>query len=193
MEDRGNNMNDDSNLFFDKKRNSFDLPINYFSEFENRLGLKISLNEELKSYPMLSSIRKENIYSIPDNYFDNLLQNIKSNIHYTKEIELSFFDMIIKVLFGKQVAFAFGLFFVIGLSIYFFKSPKTNINYSECKTLACLEKNEILNNNQFITNFDDDELIDLVDLQQLNENIDVSADHIDNSNMASDTTEKEHF
>jgi hypothetical protein len=41
----------------------------------------------------------------------------------------------------------------------------------DCKTLACLERNEILNNTKEITNFDEDQLMDLVDVNSLNQQL----------------------
>lgn len=37
--------------------------------------------------------------------------------------------------------------------------------------MACLERNEILNNNNVISNFDEEQLIDLVDVNSLNKQL----------------------
>ena len=46
----------------------------------------------------------------------------------------------------------------------------------DCKTLACLERQEILNNNKVISNFDEDQLMDLVDVKSLDKQLNSKKD-----------------
>ena len=55
--------------------------------------------------------------------------------------------------------------------MFFYKTPENIVETNDCKTLACLERNEILNNNKVITNFDEDQLMDLVDVNTLNQQL----------------------
>ena len=47
----------------------FALPENYFDSFSTRLLKKIAADDELKEYPILSSLQKNNPFTIPANYF----------------------------------------------------------------------------------------------------------------------------
>ena len=47
------------------------------------------------------------------------------------------------------------------------KKITETINEGNCKTLACLEKQEILNNAKAISSFDEDQLIELVNIKKL--------------------------
>ncbi len=49
----------------------FGLPENYFDSFSARLFKKIAADDELKEYPMLSSIQKGNPFSTPAGYFES--------------------------------------------------------------------------------------------------------------------------
>jgi len=247
MKDKDYNLNGQHNLPNDNKdKNSFDLPLNYFSEFENNLRKKLEVGEELKEFSILSSIKKNNVFEVPSNYFQvseqqlelkselvgcSILQNIKpltfpaldndyvkafqSSIHHKIELSdelknyttlysldkengfavsetyfetfaervkekihqkpeqpISVIDTILDVIFGKKIAFAFGLVTIISLSFYFYSSSEAVIESGNCKTLACLERQDILNNNNTILNFDEDQLIDMVDMNTLNKQVD---------------------
>ena len=49
----------------------FGLPENYFDSFSARLFKKIAADEELKEYPILSSLQKNSPFSIPAGYFES--------------------------------------------------------------------------------------------------------------------------
>ncbi len=55
----------------DEKNNEFlGLPENYFESFSSRLFKKIEAEDELKDYPLLSSIGKNNPFAVPSSYFE---------------------------------------------------------------------------------------------------------------------------
>jgi hypothetical protein len=60
-----NEENNDKN----KENNPFSLPDGYFGSFGKRMMHKIELAEELKEFPMLSSIDKRLPFVTPENYF----------------------------------------------------------------------------------------------------------------------------
>ena len=65
------------NLNFSDKGDNFSLPENYFDSFSSRLFKKIAGEEELKDYPLLTSLQKQNPFTVPANYFglqEDLLQ-----------------------------------------------------------------------------------------------------------------------
>jgi len=65
------------NLDFSDKEDDFSLPKNYFDSFSSRLFKKIAEGEELKDYPLLVSLQKKNLFTVPADYFnlkEDLLQ-----------------------------------------------------------------------------------------------------------------------
>ncbi len=91
------------------------------------------------------------------------------------------------------MAFSFGLAFILGLSFYFYQSSETIIESGDCKTLACLEKQEILDNN-VITHFDEDQLMDLVDVNSLHKQLNPKKENTsssENKNVHSDSVNEE--
>lgn len=49
---------------------NFGTPGNYFDSFRSRLFSKIKANDELKDYPLLSAIEKQNPFAVPAGYFE---------------------------------------------------------------------------------------------------------------------------
>lgn len=143
----------------------------YKQQLQSSITHKIEIVEELKDYKLLYSLNKENSFVVSENYFEGLAENVKNRIFSVNEDRKSFLDIVLDVVFGKAMAFSFGLCLIIGLSVFFYQAPESIIESGDCKTLACLERNEILNNNKVITNFDEDQLIDLVDVNTLNQQL----------------------
>ena len=143
----------------------------YINHLNSSVNYKIDLNEELKEYKILYSIDKVNSFIVSDTYFETLAERVKEKTHVFKETKISVLDSILNYIFGKKMAFAFGLVTVISLSVYFYESPKNTFETQDCKTLACLERQEILNNTKVISNFDDEQLIDLVDVNKLHQQL----------------------
>ena len=69
------------------------------------------------------------------------------------------------------MAFSFGLVAIVSLSVYFYNATEPIIESGDCKTLACLERQEILSNTKAISNFDEEQLMDLVDVNSLNKQL----------------------
>lgn len=148
-----------------------DLHEDYKEQLQTSINHKIEIVEELKSYERLYTLDKVNSFSVSENYFDTLSEHIKERIYKSNKAEASILDTILTILFGKTVTFSFGVLLIVGLSFYFYQTPENTIQSSDCKTLACLERNEILNNSEVITNFDEEQLLDLVDVNSLNEQL----------------------
>lgn len=72
---------------FEGKENNFGLPENYFDSFSARLLKKLPADDELKEYPILSSLQKGNPFNVPAGYFESkeellaypLLASLKKN------------------------------------------------------------------------------------------------------------------
>ncbi|HXU28796.1 MAG TPA: hypothetical protein VN698_16320 [Bacteroidia bacterium] len=57
-------------LNFSDKGDGFSLPENYFDSFSSRLFKKIADENELKEYPLLVSLQKQNPFTVPADYFE---------------------------------------------------------------------------------------------------------------------------
>lgn len=147
-----------------------DLEADYVNHLNTSLKYRIELADELKSYNTLYNLDKVNSFSVTENYFEDLTLRIKDRIYVVKEIPVSILDRVLDVLFGKKLALSFGLAAIIVVSIYFYQSSNTIIDTNDCQTLACLERQEILND-QSVANFDEDQLMDLVDVKSLNKQL----------------------
>lgn len=143
----------------------------YQKELQAAINYKIALVDELKPYATLYNLDKVNVFSVPENYFDTLAGYVKEKTHSFSQAKASVLDTVLDFIFGKKLALSFGVILIIGLSIYFNQPGEPIVNTGDCKTLACLERQEILNDNKVITNFDEDQLMDLVDVNSLNEQL----------------------
>jgi hypothetical protein len=143
----------------------------YKQQLQSSITHKIEIVEELKDYKLLYSLNKENSFTVSENYFEGVATRVKERIFSVNEDRKSIIDIVLDAVFGKAMAFSFGLCLIIGLSVFFYQTPENIIESGDCKTLACLERNEILNNNKVITNFDEDQLMDLVDVNTLNQQL----------------------
>ncbi|MDF2453280.1 MAG: hypothetical protein K0S26_2784, partial [Bacteroidota bacterium] len=148
-----------------------ELEVEYKQHLQSAIYYKIELAEELKSYETLYSLDKVNAFFVSENYFETVGDQIKEKIFRAKETKVSVLDTLLDFIFGKTMAFSFGLTLIIGLALYFYQAPRNIMESGDCKTLACLERNEILNNTKEITNFDEDQLMDLVDVNSLNQQL----------------------
>ncbi len=159
-----------------------ELEADYIHYLKSSVNHKIELADELKEYKTLYSLDKVNSFIVSDTYFETVSERVKERLYSVKESKVSILDSVLDFVFGKKMAFAFGLVTIISLSVYFYNSPEKPLEMGDCKTLACLERQEILNNNKVISNFDEDQLMDLVDVNTLNEQL--------NSSQQKSTTDK---
>ncbi len=148
-----------------------ELEVDYAAKLSASIKHKIELADELKLYKTLYTLDKVKSFSVPESYFESVAERVKSKIYSEKENKVPVLDLVLDFIFGKKIAFAFGLVTIVTLSIYFYKSNETIIDSGDCKTLACLERQEILNNAKAISNFDEEQLMDLVDVNSLNKQL----------------------
>jgi len=142
------------------------LPAGYFETLNKKLMDKLEMESELKEFSVLSSIEKKNNFKVVPDYFESKTDSYEEKIHSEKNqrgIVRQLFATIIK----PQMAIAASLVLIIGISaIWYFNRKDTTILNSDCQTLACLEKNEILNEKN-IQDFDDESLYEMVDVEML--------------------------
>lgn len=146
-----------------------ELDAEYVKSLNQSLDYKIELADELKAYQTLYQLDKINSYLVSEAYFETVASNIKENIYSSTKQSVSIFDTITDFIFGKKVAFAFSIITVISLSIYFYQTSKP-LQIANCETLACLEKQEIINNQSF-SNFDDEQLMEMVNVNTLHKQL----------------------
>ncbi len=138
------------------------LPENYFENLEKKVVDKLELESELKAFSVLSSIPKKNAFKVTPAYFESKTEDVKEKIHSSKQ-DSGVVRQLIATLFKPQMAIAASLILIVGISaIWYFNKKDSTILNSDCMTLACLEKNEILNEKN-IQDFDDESLYEMVD------------------------------
>ncbi len=147
----------------------------YQKQLIESLNYKIELVDELKPYPTIYGLDKVNIFIASGAYFEALAGRIKERIYSEHTERVSVWDSLWNVVFGGRTAWAFGVALIIGLAFYFNQKTDLITETGDCKTLACLERNEILNN-KAINNFDEEQLMDLVDVNSLGKqlNLDIA-------------------
>lgn len=155
-----------------------DLDEAYTKQLAASLNYRISVVDELKPYQTLYAMDKTRVFSVADGYFDTVAERVKARIFSADKIQQSVLDRILDVVFGKRTAWAFGLALIIGLAVYFRPEQESMQAGNDCKTLACLEKHEILEN-KAISSLDEDQLIDLVDVNSLGKQLNLEEERKD--------------
>ncbi len=147
------------------------LPVDYFEELDKKITAKIELTSELEEFAVLSSIEKKNNFKLVPEYFEDSAYEVKEKIHTAKHRAIGIFEQIASILFKPKMAFALSFVLIIGLtSVWYFNKKESTVKSGDCKTLACLEKNELLNENT-VRDFDDENLYDMVDADMLDKKI----------------------
>ncbi len=182
-------------FLFDKDRtNSFSVPEGYFNSISDRLLNKIECKEEIREFENLSNINRELKFTVPQNYFStfqNILEhkldlslepeyfktdtdNTKEKIHSYKNNLTDILNQLIAFVCRPKNAFALSFVLIMGLaSVWFFNKNDSGVVLpikGDCQTLACLEKNELLND-QNIFNLDDENLYEMVDEEMLDKKL----------------------
>lgn len=143
----------------------------YVAAFEQSITNQINFADELKSFKTLYLIDKANSFNIPMNYFEDLAGLIKEKIHTGQPENNLWRETFLNFIFNKKTGFALACILVVGLFVFVNKQNTVTSDLpGDCKTLACLEKREILTN-KTILNFDDEQLMELVDVASLNKQL----------------------
>lgn len=146
------------------------LPADYFEILDKKVRDKMELDNELKEFSVLSSIPKKNSFKTAPGYFESNTTSNEEQIHSEKNkrgVVRQLFAIVLK----PQIAVAASLALIIGLTaLWYFNRSETKILNGDCMTLACLEKNEILNE-KTIQDFDDENLYEMVNEDALDQQI----------------------
>lgn len=150
------------------------LSVQYIDELNACIIRKAEIADELKEYQTLYAIDKQNNFTVAPSYFDSVADDVKERIYANNDEKVSVFERILQTIFKPKVAFAYSIaiLLIAGSAWYFNHDSQTMIQGTsvDCKTLACLEKNELLNEKN-VRDFDEDNLYEMVDVDQLNKQI----------------------
>lgn len=155
-----------SRLMSIRNKHVFAVPENYFYSSASSIINKLEVMDEVTSYPFIASVSKENSFTVPDMYFDKLSEQIVSGIKVMKQ---NGHGRIMQLVFNRKTVYAIAAILVLSFGLYLYNSNADAVS-ADCNTLACLERNEIINQNHLI-NFDDDALTEIVNTEELSKNI----------------------
>jgi hypothetical protein len=160
----------------------------YFEALDRKMALRLGLADELKAYRRLHAIDKQNNFAVAPDYFDTIAGQVKEKKYAAAHVP-SFIERILAHILRPKTAFAYGLVLLIGLSSgwYYFHNTTGTGNNGDCKTLACLEKREILNE-KTISDFNEEDLYEMIDAEALDKNF--PADSIPAGTKNTDSTGK---
>lgn len=162
------------------------LPDDYFETLDKKIMDRLELSAELEEFKVLSSLEKKNSFSVVPDYFDNNVSKSAEKYQSANRPVISIFRQIQVTLLQPKMAYAAGIALLISLSaIWYFKKDNSPLQTTgDCKTLACVEKRELLNE-KTIGDFDDESLYDMVDVDQLDKNVS------EEGNSSMDSTRKD--
>ncbi|HWY36502.1 MAG TPA: hypothetical protein VNX68_17790, partial [Nitrosopumilaceae archaeon] len=157
-----------TNLFGLKGISSFQIPENYFESLSATTLNRIAISEELNNFTALLSIEKQHNFTVPEEYFDTLAEKVKDKLIEAKGSRV--IDLVL-VFLNKKIAYSIAAVLVIGLFLFYFvKADESITAKSDCTTLACVEKKEIINSN-YVKGLDEESLIDMVDVKALSDTL----------------------
>jgi hypothetical protein len=169
-----------------RNKTVFGTPDFYFENAAQKIKSSVEASEELASYPSLASIRKENSFSVPQEYFENFSYEVRDRIFSSSKT--SRFDNVLQLVFSRKTVYAMAAVLVVSLGIYYF-SVQQKETFEPCQGLACLDKSDVLKENQLI-NMDDESLMEIVNPESLSKNLNKNLSEEEES---SDKEQKEDF
>jgi len=152
-----------------KKQTKEETRAHYFAAFEAKMAKRLEQTDELNPFERLNSIAKKNNFAVAAGYFDTVADNVKEKYHAANRSRISFLGQIRQLVFRPGVAVSFALVLVAGIAALW-NADSDRVVPGDCKTLACLERNELLNE-QTVRDFDDENLYEMVDVEALDEQI----------------------
>jgi hypothetical protein len=190
MQDRENDSNNQGD-------EDFGLPDGYFERSAASIMNRIELSEEMEAYPELAKAGKENGLTIPEgyfnesallltdcpmllsldnkpgftapeNYFDQLESRLSSRLT-DKTLDRPAEGRIIRLFNTRLIAAAAVLTIIAGAWMFSYFSPAGT--ESDCGTVACIEKKDILKS-KTIEGLENEDLIDMIDADRLQQRLD---------------------
>ncbi len=137
-------------------------PEAYFEQVESKVRQRLVLREELKAFKKLGALEKTQPFVVDDHYFDTLDIRVKERLFARRE---SVWDRVLDFIFSRKLAYSFSMVLLLGLSLWFM-FYRNNPGTAPCNTLACVEKQELLNSS-YMGDIDEETLIDMVNDKNL--------------------------
>lgn len=142
-------MNKDNNIedWNEGREGEFDIPKGYFESLPGRLFSKIEIIEELKEFPLLSSMEKKSPFIVPENYFETR-DFVKAAISTDQKKEA----IIVKLsAFAQHYKLVIAAVFImaIGTTVFYKIYNRTTIETLDCSEMACLTKDDITGSQYF--------------------------------------------
>ncbi len=156
-----------------KKINSFITPESYFETSASQIENRIEWAEELNLYPALNTIERSNGFAVPQGYFETFSHTVREKI-FAEKNKTGIFDNVIHIVFSKRTAYALAAMLVLSLGLYIYNAKEVVVS-NDCNTLACLDRKDILKDNQLLP-MDDESLMEMVNVENLSKNLNESLD-----------------
>lgn len=143
----------------------------YLEAFEKKLDYKLELADELNDYPVLSSLDKYSGFAVDPDYFEAFAGNLHLAAASVPETQLqpSLWARFTAAVFNPRMVFNLSCALLLSLGVWVLlqtDKPAGLADTGDCKTVACLEPKEILNDHTVRT-LTDDNLFDMVDVNAL--------------------------
>lgn len=143
----------------------------YFASLDERMAKRFEIADELKQYPLLGSIDKKNNFAFDPDYFDTIADRVKEKKYAEQNNGISLIERILSHVLKPKMALSYSMVLIIMAAVAWFSTrPEEKTFSGDCKTLACLEKNELLNE-KTIEDFDTENLYEMVDVEELDKQI----------------------
>jgi len=143
----------------------------YLEAFDKKLDHRLELADELNAYPVLSALDKYSGFAVDPGYFENFAGNLHLAAASAPGAQPrpSLWARFTAAVLRPRMVFnlSCGLLLCLGVWVVLqTDKPSGLADTGDCKTVACLEPKEILNDHTVHT-FTDDNLFDMVDVNAL--------------------------
>jgi hypothetical protein len=143
----------------------------YFAALDRKMVERLEAADELKDYAKLRSIDKKNNFAFDPEYFETIADRVKERKYAEVNRQPSFIEKIFAHILRPKMALSYSMVMIIGAAVvWFYLGSQEKVISGDCKTLACLEKNELLNE-QNMNDFDSENLYEMVDVEDLDRQI----------------------
>lgn len=143
----------------------FSVPLNYFDELEvGELAQKLVDSEnELNGLERLRLMNKENSFSVKEDYFSK---------NEAQVIDKLIVKNVARIIPLNWIRFVSGIaaLLIVVLSYYTYRFYFAPVSLSDCGTMACVDKKELIKTTN-LENLEDEELYELVSPQKLEEKL----------------------
>lgn len=144
---------------------NFTVPENYFEGVTGRIMHAVEVSEELKEFAVLSSLEKQDVFAVPEKYFEEL--EIRTE---KKEAKIISLFARTRTTYKAAMAAAVALIISLGILLYNKNTGDTVQPTGDCNTIACLSKKEILNSN-YMQSVSEENIIEMIDVQALSDSL----------------------